>query len=93
MTNQTEKKAPTKKYIVEMKHTLNYKVGQMVELTDKKAKSLSGKIRLKSELDNESESQNTVMELTSANEALAKENSEMKDKISTLEKAAKKAAK
>jgi len=91
MTNQTEKKTPTKKYVVTMKHTLNYKIGQMVELTDAKAKSLSGKVRLKSELDGESESQKTVMELTSKNEALTKENSEMKDKISTLEKAAKKA--
>ncbi len=80
-----------KKYIVTMKHTLGYKVGQMVELTDEKASALIGKVRLKSELDGESESQNAMMELTSANEALAKENSELKDKISTLEKAAKKA--
>lgn len=84
-------KAPTKKYVVLMKHTLNYKVNQIVELTDKKAESLSGKVRLKSELEIESESQKTVMELTKANEALAKENSELKDKLSTLEKAAKKA--
>jgi len=86
-----EKKVPTKKYVVTMKHCLNYKVGQMVELTDKKATALSGKVRLKSELDGESESQKTVMELTKANEALAKENGELKDKISTLEKLAKKA--
>ncbi len=86
-----EKKASTKKYVVTMKHCLNYKVGQMVELTDKKAKSLHGKVRLKSEFDGESESQNNVMELTKANEALVKENNELKDKLSTLEKAAKKA--
>lgn len=86
-----EKKVPTKKYVVTMKHCLNYKVGQMVELTDKKAASLSGKVRLKSEFDIESESQSTVIELTKASEALVKENNELKDKISTLEKAAKKA--
>ena len=80
-----------KKYIVTMPHTLGYKVGQMVELTDKKAKSLSGKVRLKSELDTESQAETSLIELTSANEKLTKENSSLKDKISTLEKAAKKA--
>lgn len=86
-----EKKSPTKKYVVLMKHCLNYKVGQVVELTDKKAASLAGKVRLKSELDNESEPEKHVMELTKENEALSKEVAALKDKVSTLEKAAKKA--
>lgn len=81
----------TKKYIVTMPHTLNYKVDQMVELTDKKAAALSGKVRLKSDLDEETQSQKTVMELTKENESLTKEVSALKDKVSTLEKAAKKA--
>lgn len=85
-----EKKVPTKKYVVTMKHCLNYKVGQVVELTDKKAAALSGKHRLKSELDLESESQSHVIELTKENESLSKEVAALKDKVSTLEKSGKK---
>ena len=43
---KTEKEESAKKYIVTMPGTLNYKVGQVVELTDKKAKSLINKVRI-----------------------------------------------
>lgn len=39
----------TEKYIVIKENTLDFKVGQTVELTEKKASALIGKIKLKSE--------------------------------------------
>jgi hypothetical protein len=36
----------TQKYIVTQKHTLNHAINDVIELTDKKAFALSGKIEL-----------------------------------------------
>ena len=45
----TTKKNKTEKYIVVKTHTLGHKVGDVIELTETKAKSLVGKVRLQSE--------------------------------------------
>jgi len=40
----------TKTYIVTQKHTLGHKVGAEIELSDKQAKNLVGKVRLKDDV-------------------------------------------
>ena len=52
-----------KKYVVTEKHTLNHKVNDVIELTELAAKSLSGKIRLKDDVDNEGAEPVVITEL------------------------------
>lgn len=45
-----KKKEPTKKYVVVKPHTLNHFIGDKIDLTERQAKNLVGKVRLASEL-------------------------------------------
>ena len=73
MAKQTEKK---KKYVVLKKHTLDYEVGQVVELTETKAKALTGKVRLQGDVVKDTASVDEI-------KALKKENAELKAEVAT----------
>jgi len=67
------------KYVVIKKHTLNHKVGDVVSLTEKKAKALIGKVRLQADVEKDTSKEDEL-------KALKKENAELKAKIAELEK-------
>lgn len=48
-----EKKEQTKEYVVIKKNTLNYDVSDVVDLTEKEAKTLINKVRLKDQHDSQ----------------------------------------
>ena len=72
------KKETTEKFVVIKKHCLNHKVGAVIELTEKQAKSLVGKVRLQSEEIDESEFAEVNGQLQAENDSLKKENEELK---------------
>lgn len=61
-------KEKTAKFVVVKKHTLDFEVGQVVELTANQARSLVGKIRLKKDMEDETK---TAKSLAEAEEKIA----------------------
>lgn len=72
------KKAKTEKYVVIKPHTLGHKIGDVIDLTDSKALSLVGKVRLQSE-----GIENVTTE--GASKKLKAENAELVKRIEDLE--------
>lgn len=83
----TVKKAITRKFVVVKKHTLDYKIGETVELTAREAKALIGKVRPLADVERDAKTGDEVKSLAEANAALGKENAELKAKLAELEKA------
>lgn len=79
------KKAKTEKYVVIKAHTLGHKIGEVIELTEAKAFSLVGKVRLQSEgVEN--------VTTSGASKKLKDENAELVKRVEELEEAAEKDA-
>lgn len=72
------KKAKTEKFVVVKAHTLGHKIGDVIDLTEAKAKALIGKVRLQSEgVEN--------VTTSAASKKLKDENAEMAKRIEELE--------
>lgn len=83
----TEQKK-TRKYVVIMTNTLNYKVGQVVSLSAAKAKALVGKVRPQREVELENEVMKISAEVTAENDALRIEVVALKEELAELKKPA-----
>ena len=97
----------TDKYVVVKLHTLNHSVGDVIELTDSKAASLSGKVRLQSEgvenvtvagasqrlKDINTELSARIEKLEDASDDLIKENLTLSSEVKSLKAKLKAAAK
>ena len=64
----------TKKYVVTMPNTLGHDLGETIDLTEKQAKKLVNKVRLKDEVD-------AAASKAGRKSALEKENAELKTKL------------
>jgi len=80
----TPKKETTEKFVVIKKHCLNHKVGAVIPLTKKQARNLVGKVRLQSEVIDESEFAEACGQLQAKNDSLTKENEGLKIDIKNL---------
>ena len=74
------------KYIVTKKHTLGYKVGEVVELNDAMAKALQGKVVLQSEHTTPAEEAKAITSLKADLDKASKINDELTVKIEALTK-------
>lgn len=79
-----EIKESKKKYVVEKRHTLGHSVGAVIELTDSKAKSLIGKVRLQSDVMNESKAAESVGKLEADNAKLKSDLEKLKGEVKNL---------
>jgi hypothetical protein len=76
----TEKKAATRKFLVIKKNTLDFKKGQIVQLTKNQSVALVGKVRLYSSVEADAATEN-------ASKELAEENAALKAELAALKKA------
>ena len=81
-----KKKDPTKEYIVIKPNTLDHSVGDKIDLTDRQAKNLVGKVRLASEVAGANEAKATSADLKKL-KALEEENAKLKEQNGQLQEA------
>lgn len=80
---KTEK---TQVYIVTQRNTLDHKVGDEIKLTDKRAKDLSGKVKLKADGAIDKEKTNLIGDLKKSVVSLQKDNGDLVAEIELLKK-------
>lgn len=78
-------KEKTQKYIVTEPNTLNYEIGDEIELTDKRAKGFVNKVRLKSDGSLSGSTNVASNKLKKENEALKNKSAEYDNTITSLE--------
>lgn len=79
--------AKTQKYLVVKKHTLGHAIGDELSLTDLQAKSLVGKIKLKSDGAIDKAKTDLVGKLKKENKKLTDENTDLLAEVAVLNEA------